>query len=80
MWLNAIQSLSGLDRGLSPRDLVTGREVDYNKDCKADFGAYVQATTEKIVTNNNTSRTHGCTEEHPRRRSYDDREVKRRHD
>ena len=47
LWLNATQSLSGLDRGLSPRELVTGRGVDYNKDCRANFGAYIQATTEK---------------------------------
>ena len=60
MWLNTIQSLSGFDRGLSPRELVTGRGVDYNKDCGANFGAYVQATTDKIVTNNNNPRTHGC--------------------
>ena len=60
LWLNAVQSISGLNRGLSPRELVTGRGVDYNKDCRATFGAYVQATTEKIVTNNNTPRTHGC--------------------
>ena len=53
LWLNAIRSLSGLDRGLSPRELVRGRGVDYNKDCRADLGAYVQATTDKIVTNDN---------------------------
>ena len=35
LWLNTIRSLSGLDRGLSPRELVTGQEVDYNKDCKS---------------------------------------------
>ena len=28
LWLNAIQYLSGMDRGLSPRELVTGRGVD----------------------------------------------------
>ena len=60
MWLNAVWPLSGVTRGLSPRELVTGRGVDYNKYCRADFGAYVQATTNKIVTNNNTPRTHDC--------------------
>ena len=41
MWLNAVWSLSGVAGGLSPRELVTGRGVDYNKDCRTDFGAYV---------------------------------------
>ena len=49
-----------MDRGLSPRELVTGRGVDYNKDCRADLGAYIQASTDKVVTNDNTPRTHGC--------------------
>ena len=49
-----------MDRGLSLRELVTGREVDYSKDCRADLGAYIQASTDKFVTNNDTPRTHGC--------------------
>ena len=49
-----------MDRGLSPRELVTGRGVDYNKDCRADLGAFIQASTDKVVTNDNTPRTHGC--------------------
>ena len=57
---NAVWPLSGVTRGLSPRELVTDREVDYNKDYRADFGAYVQAPPDKIVTNNNTPHTHGC--------------------
>ena len=49
-----------MDRGLSPCEIVTGREVDYNKDCRADLGAYIQASTYKVVTNDNTPRNHGC--------------------
>ena len=60
LWLNAIRYLSGMDRRLSPRELVTGREVDYNKDCRADLGAYIQAIMDKVVTNDNTPRTHRC--------------------
>ena len=60
LWLNAIRSLSGMDRGLSPREIVTGRGVDYNKYCRADLGAYIQSITDKVVTNDNKSRTHGC--------------------
>ena len=49
-----------MDQGLSPRELVTGRGVDYNKDCRAGLGAYIRASIDKVVTNNNTPRTHGC--------------------
>ena len=37
-----------------------GRGVDYSKDCRADLGAYIQASTDKVVTNGNTPRTNGC--------------------
>ena len=33
--------------------------MNYNKDCRADLGAYIQASTDKVVTNDNTPRTHG---------------------
>ena len=49
-----------MDRGLSPREHVTGRGVDYNKDCRADLGDYIQASTNIVLTNDNTPRTHGC--------------------
>ena len=60
LWLNAIRSILGKDRGLSPRELVLGRGVDYHKDCRADLGGYVEARPDKIITNDNTPRTHSC--------------------
>ena len=60
LWLNVIRSLSGMERGLPPHELVTGRGVDYNKDCSADLGAYIKASTYDLVTNDNTPQTHGC--------------------
>ena len=60
LWLNDIRSLSGMYGGLSHREIVTVRGVDYSKDCRADLGAYIQASTYKVVTNNNNPRTHGC--------------------
>ena len=42
------------------RELITGRGVDYNKDCMANLDGYVQATTDKVATNNNTPCTHMC--------------------
>ena len=58
LWLNAIRSILGKDCGLSPRELVLGRGVDFHKDCRANLGGYVEARPEKIITNDNTPRTH----------------------
>ena len=60
LWLNAVRSISGKDRGLSPREIVLGRGVDFHKDCRDDLGGYVEARPEKIITNDNTPRTHSC--------------------
>ena len=60
LWMNAIRPISGKEKGLSPRELVVGRGVDYHKDCRADLGGYVEASTDKVVTNDNTPRTHAC--------------------
>ena len=49
-----------MDRGLSPRELLTGKVVDYSKDFRADLGAYIKSSTYKVVTNDNTTCTHGC--------------------
>ena len=32
--------------------------MDYHKDCRADLGGYVEASTDKVVINDNTPRTH----------------------
>ena len=60
LWLNAIRSLSGMDQGFSPSEILTERGVDYSKDCRADLGACIQASTDKVFTNDNNLRTHGC--------------------
>ena len=49
-----------MEKGFSPRELVVGRGVDYYKDCRADLGGYVEASTDKVVTNDNTPLTHAC--------------------
>ena len=60
MWLNAIPHTDGVVEGLSPRELATGRKVDYARDYRSCVGAYVEASTYAIVTNDNTLRTHRC--------------------
>ena len=42
----------------TPRELVTGRTVNYKRDYQACIGGYVEASTYAIVTNDNTPHTH----------------------
>ena len=60
MWLNPFPPKNGITRGFSPRELVTGRTLDFRKDCRADVGAYVEASPDHIVTNTNIDRTDSC--------------------
>jgi hypothetical protein len=39
--LNNFPSRAGVSETMSPRTIVTGATVDYNKHCKIEFGAYV---------------------------------------
>ena len=41
-WLNAFPHQNGVSDTMSPRTIITGRHVDYNKHCKYEFGQYVQ--------------------------------------
>ena len=45
---------------ISPREIVTGRHLDVKKDCRAPFGAYVEASINANVTNTMKDRTHSC--------------------
>ena len=58
-WLNAFPNRSE-NYGFSPREIVTGLSTDYERDCKIDPGSYVEASTDAIVTNDNTERTRSC--------------------
>ena len=42
-WWNAFPKSNGVSETLSPRTIVTGRNIDYNRHCKFTFGEYVQA-------------------------------------
>ena len=41
-WLNCFPHKEGIHNTLSPRTIVTGSKIDYNKHCKLQFGTYVQ--------------------------------------
>ena len=60
LWLNAFPIRSGITGGFSPRELITGLTVNFHKHCQFDVGAYVEASEDAIITNNNSDRTHPC--------------------
>ena len=57
-WLNSFPAKDGVSADLSPRAIVTGSHIDFNKHCKLEFGAYVQAHEEH--DNTMTTRTTGA--------------------
>lgn len=57
-WLNTFPACDGISKTLSPRSIVTGSHIDFNKHCKLEFGAYVQLHEEH--DNTMTTRTTGA--------------------
>jgi len=45
-WLNSFPHKDGVHATISPRTLITGLAIDYNKHCKVSFRAYVQVHEE----------------------------------
>ena len=45
-WLNAFPTDNGWSSKHSPRYIMTGKQLDYNKDVRAKFGEYVQTHEE----------------------------------
>ena len=61
LWINAFPPKGGVSSSLSPRNIMTGIQFDYNKHCQLQFGDYVQAHQEPSPTNTQASRTVGAT-------------------
>ena len=59
-WLNNFPPKGGVSATLSPRTIFTGINLDYNKHCKIEFGAYAQVHDETSPTNTTTPRTTGA--------------------
>jgi hypothetical protein len=57
-WLNMFPAADGVSNILSPRALIVGLKLDYNKHCKLEFGSYVQVHEEH--DNSMASRTTGA--------------------
>ena len=39
---------------------MTGMTVNFTRDCNIDCGSYVEASTDAIIKNKNSKRTHSC--------------------
>jgi hypothetical protein len=50
LWLNSLPAAAGVSKKYSPRKIVLGRELDFNKHCKATFGSYVEAHEDPTIT------------------------------
>lgn len=57
-WLNCFAPINGISEKLSPRAIVTGIAIDYDKHCMLQFGTYVQ--THEEHNNSMLSRTTGA--------------------
>jgi Reverse transcriptase (RNA-dependent DNA polymerase)/Zinc knuckle len=57
-WLNSFPPVSGISSILSPRAIITGSSIDYNRHCQLEFGAYVQ--THEDHDNTMSTRTVGA--------------------
>jgi hypothetical protein len=56
--LNVYPPKDGVSRHISPRELITGIQIDYNKHIRAEFGEYVQ--THEQHDNSMKTRTTGA--------------------
>jgi hypothetical protein len=45
-WLNSFPTTGGISTTLSPRAIIVGTNIDYNKHCKLEFGQYCQTHEE----------------------------------
>jgi hypothetical protein len=57
-WLNSFPARDGVSTTMSPRCIMTGQEIDYNKHVRLEFGKYVQ--THEEHNNAMTDRTVGA--------------------
>jgi hypothetical protein len=60
LWINAFPPKGGVSTHLSPRNIMTGIQFNYNKHCQLPFGSYVQAHQEPNPTNTQAARTVGA--------------------
>ena len=59
-WINNFPPKGGISKFISPRTLITGVNIDYNKHCKLEYGQYVQVHEENNPTNSMHPRATGA--------------------
>jgi hypothetical protein len=57
LWFNAFPPARGISQTYSPRTIMTGTILDYNKHCRLLFGAYVETHEENKHSNTLKERT-----------------------
>ena len=57
MWINGGPNKNGSSQVYSPREIVTGKMLEYKLQCKANFGQYANAHIDPDKTNGMQNRT-----------------------
>jgi hypothetical protein len=57
LWINEFPPSSGVSASYSPRTIMTGTALDFNKHCQIPFGAYVEVHEDRNITNTIDERT-----------------------
>jgi hypothetical protein len=57
LWINAFPTSSRVPKTFSPRTIVTGTALEFNKHCQIPFGAYVEVHEDITITNTMTEWT-----------------------
>jgi hypothetical protein len=57
LWINAFPTSSGVSKTFSPRTIMTGTALDFNKHCQIPFGSYAEVPEDNNITNTMTERT-----------------------
>jgi hypothetical protein len=57
LWINAFPPSSGVSKTFSPRTIMTGTALDFNKHFQIPFGAYAGVHEDNNITNTMTERT-----------------------
>ena len=61
MMINAFPPKIGLSRTYSPCTIMMGKQLDFKKQCRCPFGAYVQSHNNRNMTNLMVDWTQGAT-------------------
>jgi hypothetical protein len=57
LWINAVPPSSGVSKIFSPRTIMTGTALDFNKHFQIPFGAYAEVHEDRNITNTMSERT-----------------------